>query len=59
MYHLDGNPGLSFNDIAHGLKSRQQREWTIVATNEPVFDNRMRDERIEITPITVRLGATH
>ncbi len=57
VYHLDGNPGLSFYDIAQGLKTVQRRDWTIVATDNPVFDNRMRDERITINPITARLSS--
>lgn len=56
IYHLDGNPGLSFHAIAEGLKRAQGRDWTIVATEEPVFDNRMRDDRLALAPITARLG---
>lgn len=56
IYHLDGNPTLSFYDIATGLKAAQQRDWTIIATETPVFDNRMHDDRITLTPITARLA---
>lgn len=58
VYHLDGNPGLSFYDIAQALNTVQQRNWTIVAINDPVFDNRMQDDRIVINPITARLSGT-
>lgn len=56
VYHLDANPDLSFYDIAEGLKTAQRRDWTIVPTDAPVFDNRMRDERITIRPITMGLA---
>lgn len=56
LYHLEGNPGLSFFEIASGLNRVQQRGWAITAVDEPPFDNRMRDERIDLAPITGRLG---
>jgi dTDP-4-dehydrorhamnose reductase len=56
MYHLDGNPGLSFYEIACGLKTAQRRDWAIIPTDAPVFDNRMRDQRIAIRPITEGLA---
>jgi dTDP-4-dehydrorhamnose reductase len=55
IYHLDGNDGFSFYAIAEGLKRVQQRDWPIVAAEEPVFDNRMHDPRFTIGPIGARL----
>ncbi len=48
IYHVDGNPGLSLYDIA----AIAVPELPIVALDEPVRDNRMVDERIQIASLT-------
>jgi len=55
LYQLDGNPGLSFFDLASGLNALHGGPWKIVRTETPAFDNRMLDPRLEVTPITRRL----
>ena len=56
IYQLEGNPGLSFYDIAKKLNRLHKNAWHINAIEEPDWDNRMEDTRIEVTPITKHLG---
>jgi dTDP-4-dehydrorhamnose reductase len=56
LYHLDGNPGLTFYEIVRGLDELQGRGWTVVAADSPELDNRMVDPRISVAPITARLA---
>jgi hypothetical protein len=56
LYHLDGNPGLSFYEIATALRDTLGRAWVVTAVEQPVFDNRMADDLLHITPITARLN---
>jgi dTDP-4-dehydrorhamnose reductase len=55
LYHLGGNPGLSFFDIAAGLNRLRGEPWTVVETEEPERDTRLRDDRLRVRPITERL----
>ncbi len=55
-YHLEGNPGLNFQEIVSSLNRLHGEQWTIVPTAAPVQNNRMLDDRITVRPITVRLG---
>lgn len=57
VYHLDGNPSLSFLDIVTGLNRLLQAGWTILPTESPDLDNRLCDCRIRVSSITCRLGA--
>ena len=56
-YHLDGNSGLSFYDVACRLREAVGAGWEVVPTLDPERDNRMTDPRIVVRPITDRLGA--
>jgi dTDP-4-dehydrorhamnose reductase len=56
LYHLGGNPGLSFYDIVMGLKKLLHAPWTIVPTPTPVQNSRMVDGRIPLKPITDWFG---
>ncbi len=56
VYHVDGNPGLSFFEIAARLDRIHGGRWTIVAIDDFALDNRMADERVTIAPITRTLG---
>lgn len=56
LYHLEGNPGLSFYEIAVGLRRLHGADWTVVRSEAPVWDNRLLEERIALRPITERLG---
>ncbi|HEY1013068.1 MAG TPA: sugar nucleotide-binding protein [Herpetosiphonaceae bacterium] len=55
IYHLEGNPGLDFYEIAGRLNRLHGGEWLIEPAEEPAFENRMRDDRIPLRPITERL----
>ncbi len=55
VHHLEGNPGLSFHEIAERLRRRHQAPWRIVAGDEPVWDQRLSDERISVASIAGRL----
>jgi dTDP-4-dehydrorhamnose reductase len=56
VYHLDGNPGLRFYEIACGLDRLHGHAWEIVPRESPAFDNRLADTRVEVEPITTRLA---
>jgi dTDP-4-dehydrorhamnose reductase len=54
LYHLDGNPGLSFAEIASRLAT--PRGWHVEHIEGRAQHNLMTDDRITIAPITSRLG---
>jgi len=56
LYHLEGNPGLNFYEIATRLNRWLAAGWEIEETAGRPFDNRMADDRVAMTPITQRLG---
>lgn len=51
LYLLDGNPGLSFHEIAVGLDRMLGGRWRITSTSTPVQNNRMIDARVAVAPI--------
>jgi dTDP-4-dehydrorhamnose reductase len=56
LYHLEGNPGLSFYEVAAGLNRLRGGPWEVVPEEAPARDNRMVDPRVAVAPITDRLG---
>jgi dTDP-4-dehydrorhamnose reductase len=54
-YQLEGNPGLSFFEIATRLNRLHGDPWTILPTDEPAQYNLMTDPRIPVRPISNRL----
>jgi dTDP-4-dehydrorhamnose reductase len=52
LYHLGGNPGLSFFDIAQGLNRLRGEPWTVARTEAPDRDTRLQDGRLPVRPIT-------
>ena len=52
LYHLDSNPGLSFHEIATGLRQMQNAPWIISRDRIPVQNNRLIDKRVPVAPIT-------
>ncbi len=52
LYHLDGNPGLSFFEIVSALNRLHGGGWTVVPSSDPAQNNRMLDDRIQLRPIT-------
>ncbi len=57
LYHLDGNPGLNFYDVATRLRDTLGADWTVVPVDDPERNHRMTDPRVRVRPITSRLGA--
>jgi len=55
LYQADGNPGMTFFEIATALNRMQGEPWTVVASDEPVLDHRMVDSRVRIASVTNRL----
>jgi dTDP-4-dehydrorhamnose reductase len=51
LYHLDGNPGLSFFDIATNLNRLRGNLWNVVPALVPDRDNRMLDRNITVRSI--------
>jgi dTDP-4-dehydrorhamnose reductase len=57
LYHLDGNPGLSFHEIALGLNRLQGNPWKVVPAANLVQNHRMLDPRVTVAPITRWISA--
>ncbi len=56
VFLLDGNPGLSLYGIGTALSRLHGGRWRVRPTSEPARNNLMRDERVNVRPITDRLG---
>lgn len=54
VYHLEANPGLGLFAIGTMLSARHENRWNVVAVDQPVRCNLMRDERIEVSRIDMR-----
>lgn len=57
LYHLDGNPGLNFYEIATGLNKLLGNPWKVVPVSGLVQNHRMLDPRVSVAPITRRFPA--
>lgn len=57
LYHLDGNPGLNFFEIAFGLNKLLGYPWKVVPVSGLVQNHRMLDPRFPVAPITRRFPA--
>ena len=55
IYHVDANEGWSFYDIACALKQRHNADWTIEATADRAYDQRLLDPRLELPSLASRL----
>ena len=51
LYHLDGNPGLNFFEIATGLNRLLGQPWKVVPVAGLVQNHRMLDPRVPVAPI--------
>lgn len=56
IYHLDGNPGLNFYEIALGLNRLFGNPWTVETNDTPNLNNLLRDGRVPVSPITSRFA---
>ena len=52
LYHLDGNPGLSFYEIAAGLNRIHGEPWIVNPGTTPVQNSRMIDQRVQVGSIS-------
>ena len=57
LYHLDGNPGLNFFEIASALNRLLGRPWKVSAVEGLVQNRRMLDPRVPVAPIQRRFRA--
>ena len=57
LYHVDGNPGLTFFEIARRLARLHGTGWQVVPTHEHVGSSRMTDPRVRVRSIEDRLPA--
>ena len=57
LYHLDGNPGLNFFEIASGLNRLLGHPWKVVPVSGLVQNHRMLDPRVPVAPIARRFPA--
>jgi len=51
IFHLEGNPGISFYEIVTALNTLNNNNWQISKIDTPVIDNRMTDAHIQIQSI--------
>lgn len=54
LYHLDGNPGLNFYEIATGLNELLGHPWKVIPVSGLVQNHRMLDPRVPVAPIPRR-----
>lgn len=55
LYHVDGNPGLTFFEIAARLARLHKQPWTITPASTPTGSSRMTDPRVKVRSIAERL----
>ena len=55
LYHLGGNPGLTYFEIVTRLNRVLQRQWEVRPTASFVYNNRLIDPRIAVQSIAERL----
>jgi dTDP-4-dehydrorhamnose reductase len=48
LYHLDGNPGLNFCEIAISLNRLLGEPWIVIPCKTPVQNNRLIDDRVRV-----------
>ena len=57
LYHLDGNPGLNFFQIAAGLQRLLAAPWNVIPVAGLVQNHRLLDPRVAVAAITRRFPA--
>jgi dTDP-4-dehydrorhamnose reductase len=55
VYMLDQNRSFTFHEIASALSRRHDKAWTVVPTDDFVYDQRMQDDRVSMPPLDERL----
>lgn len=59
IYHLNGNPGISFFELVNLISKKYRKDWTIVETDTPKRDGRIIDARIQMPMITEQFEGQH
>jgi dTDP-4-dehydrorhamnose reductase len=59
LYMLDSNTGWSFFDIARALSGLHGQRWTITATDDFVYDQRLVDGGVSMPSLAQRLPLEH
>ncbi|HMP74219.1 MAG TPA: sugar nucleotide-binding protein [Kiritimatiellia bacterium] len=54
LYHIDGNPGLPFYDIVHGLNRMLGQSWIIEPSDHPLCNNLLLEDRLSTRHITAK-----
>lgn len=57
LYHLDGNPGLNFFEIAAGLNRLLGTPWNVAPVAGLVQNHRLLDPRVPVAPVSRRFPA--
>lgn len=52
VYHLNGNPGISFFELVNLINKKYQKNWNVVEMAEPKRDGRIIDTRVKLPMIT-------
>jgi dTDP-4-dehydrorhamnose reductase len=55
LYMIDGNERWTFFEIASALAHGHETRWNVVASEDFVYDQRLRDERIQLPSLRSRL----
>ena len=55
LYMIDSNRGWSFYDIACALNQQHGEPWTITATDDFVYDQRLLDDDLDVPSLATRL----
>ena len=56
LYHLDGNPGLTFHEIVCGLNRLHGNRWDVRPSETPSLNNRLVDPRVPVRILTDHFG---
>lgn len=56
-YMVDSNRGWTFHEIASALAGHLRADWQVEASDQPAFDQRMLDERLQVASLRDTLTA--
>ncbi|RKF13757.1 NAD-dependent epimerase/dehydratase family protein [Alginatibacterium sediminis] len=51
IYHLNGNPGISFYELVCLIRDKYQKNWQVIETDSPIRDGRILDSRVSMPSI--------
>jgi len=56
LYLIDSNEKWTFYEIVSAINAKEETDWSIVPTEDFVYDQRMLDERVQVASLNKRLG---